>query len=180
MPDLGMHWAGVDRAFGHRLWRHRHRRCCFLAKIMLRVGDEFRPAARRAEIIGLPLILGAVLGGIRINSYAADHVLYEMRLAGLGFDRHRPQRSCLFPKITLWVGEEFRPAVGAAEIIGLPPILGAVRVRLRINRHSANRVVFDHFGLSRWRAIVVTVRRDLGHITISGLTCTPYGYILRL
>ena len=97
---------------------------------------------------------------------------------GLVFDRHRPRRFCFLAEITLWVGGEFRPAAGAAEIIGLSLIRGAVQRLLRIDSHSANRV-FDHGGLSRWRAIVVTVQRGLGHLALSTWTYTQYRYILR-
>ena len=62
-----MHRAGVDGAFGDRLRLVR-------AQIFLRIVDEFRAAAGRAEIIGVAVIVGAVLGAVRIDRHAADGV----------------------------------------------------------------------------------------------------------
>ena len=67
LPDFGMHRAGVDGAFDHRLRLAR-------AQIFLRVGDELGAAARIAEIIGVAAIVGAVLGGMRIDRHAADRI----------------------------------------------------------------------------------------------------------
>ena len=67
LADLRMHRAGVDRAFDNRLRRA-------LAEIFLRIGDEFRAAAGRAEIIGMAAMIGAMLGGVRIDRHAADGI----------------------------------------------------------------------------------------------------------
>ena len=67
LPDLGMHRAGVDGAFDHRLG-------FALAQIFLRVGDELGAAAGGAEIIGVAAVIGAMLGGLRIDRHAADRI----------------------------------------------------------------------------------------------------------
>ncbi len=67
LSDLRMHRTRVDGAFGDRLRLAR-------AQIFLRIVDEFRAAAGRAEIIGVAVIIGAVLGGVRIDRHAADGV----------------------------------------------------------------------------------------------------------
>ena len=67
LADLRMHRAGVDRAFDDRLR-------LALAEIFLRVGGEFGAAAGRAEIIGVAAMIGAVLGGVRIDRHAADRI----------------------------------------------------------------------------------------------------------
>ena len=38
------------------------------------IGDEFGAAAGRAEIIGVAAMIGAVLGGVRIDRHAADRI----------------------------------------------------------------------------------------------------------
>src|SRR5690606_23135678 len=63
-----MHRAGVDRA-GRRLLRRRR-----AAEIALRIGLESFAAARRAEVIGLSTMLGAVLRRGGIDRHAADRV----------------------------------------------------------------------------------------------------------
>jgi hypothetical protein len=62
-----MHRAGVDGAFCDRL------RLAF-AEISLRVVDEFRAAAGRAEIVGMTTVLRTVLGRVRIDRHATDGI----------------------------------------------------------------------------------------------------------
>src|SRR5207253_5842543 len=52
LPDLGMHRAGVDRAF-----RHGHGGACGLVQIAGGIGGELRSAAGRAEIEGAAMVL---------------------------------------------------------------------------------------------------------------------------
>jgi hypothetical protein len=59
-----MHGAGVNRAFRHRL-------DLALPEIFLRVGDKFGSASGRAEVIGPALVVGAMLGVVRIDRHAA-------------------------------------------------------------------------------------------------------------
>ena len=69
LPDLRVHGAGVDRAFGRRL------SCHFSGpEVADRIGDELRLAARGAEIVGLAVILGSVLSGVRIDLHAAHRI----------------------------------------------------------------------------------------------------------
>lgn len=67
MPDLRVHRARVDRAFGDGFLNA-------VAEVALRIGKEFAPAARGAEIVGAASIVGAVLCGMRIDIHAADGV----------------------------------------------------------------------------------------------------------
>ncbi len=67
LADLRMHRAGVDRAFDDRFG-------FALAQIFLRIGDELGSAAGRAEIIRVAVMLGAMLGGVRIDRHAADRI----------------------------------------------------------------------------------------------------------
>ena len=62
-----MHRAGIGRAFDDRFG-------FALAQIFRRVGDEFRFAAGRAEIIRMAVVRGLVLGGMRIDRHAADRI----------------------------------------------------------------------------------------------------------
>jgi hypothetical protein len=69
LPDLWMHRAGPDRAFGRRdrrRWR---------AEIALGIGDEFGPAARATEMIAFTAMLGLMRRGRRVDGHAADRVL---------------------------------------------------------------------------------------------------------
>ena len=74
LPHLGVHRAGVDRAGGDRFR-------LALAEIFLRIGDKFRAAAGRAEIVGTALVVVAVFCGVRIDGHAADRI---DRRSGLG------------------------------------------------------------------------------------------------
>ena len=74
LADLGMHRAGVDRA-GRRRRGGRRRGL----EILRGVAGEFRAAAGRAEIVGLPGVLGAMLGGRRIDHHAAHRILRALR-----------------------------------------------------------------------------------------------------
>ncbi len=70
LPDLRMHRACIDRA------RRNGLRFRLLGlQIFFGIGDELRPATRRAEIIGLPLIIGVMLRSVRIDAHPADRVL---------------------------------------------------------------------------------------------------------
>ena len=72
LADLGVHRAGVDRALGHRLGLGRRGR---RVEVAGGVGDELRAAAGRAEGVGMAVVLGAVLGRVRIDGHAADRIL---------------------------------------------------------------------------------------------------------
>ncbi len=78
LPYLRVHRAGVDRAFRHRgLLRLRRR------EVALRIGLEFCLAAGGAEIIRAAVVLGAVLGGVRIDRHAADGIK-RLAVGGVG------------------------------------------------------------------------------------------------
>ena len=86
-----MHRARVGRAFDHRLGRAR-------AEIFLRIGDEFGAAAWIAKIIGVAVIIGAMLGGMRVDRHAADRIddaaapgRVVMVVVGLGGHAHGGQ-----------------------------------------------------------------------------------------
>src|SRR5262249_9323510 len=67
LPDLRVHRAGIDRAFGDGLRLAQ-------VEILLRIAYEFRPAAGRAEIIGMALIIGAVRDVMRIDRHVAHGI----------------------------------------------------------------------------------------------------------
>ncbi len=123
LPDLGMHRAGVDRAFDDGFGRAR-------AQIFLRVGEEFGFAAVAAEIIRVALVIGAVLGGRRIDRHAAD------RIERAGGRRFRHARR----KIFLRIGEELGFAAVAAEIIRLALVVGVRLAGVGVDGHAADRV----------------------------------------
>ena len=70
LADLRMHRAGVDRALGNR-----RRARLPPGRGIRRLGDEALAAARRTEIVGPAGMLGAMLGGMRVDAHAADRVL---------------------------------------------------------------------------------------------------------
>ena len=83
LPDLRMHRAGVDRAFRGRLgFRIRGSEDRDSARELL---DELRPAARGAEIVRLPAMLGAVLGRTRIDAHSAHGIFHQVRSNPFGF-----------------------------------------------------------------------------------------------
>ena len=71
LADLGMHRAGVDRAFRHG---------CFRPAVFLQmsdgVGGEFCAAADRAEMKGLAVMVEAVLAGRGVHGHAADWIAH--------------------------------------------------------------------------------------------------------
>src|SRR5581483_7806291 len=67
LADLRMHRARVDGAFDGRLRRAR-------AQVFLRIADEFRAAAGRAEIIGMAAVRGAMFRRMRVDRHAADGI----------------------------------------------------------------------------------------------------------
>ena len=67
LPDLRVHRARVDGVLGDRLGL-----AC--VEIFLRAVDEFRAAASRAKIIRMTVIVGAVLGSVRIDRHAAHGI----------------------------------------------------------------------------------------------------------
>ena len=69
LPDFGMHRTSVDSACRSVLFRWR-----FRVEIFLRIGDEFRPAAGRAEMISLAPVLGVVRRLCRIDRHPAHMV----------------------------------------------------------------------------------------------------------
>jgi hypothetical protein len=74
LTHLRMHGAGVGRALGNGLGLGRGRRI----EVAYRIGEELRPAACGAEVIRVALVLGPVLGRMRIDPHAAHRVLHAM------------------------------------------------------------------------------------------------------
>ena len=75
LPDLGVHRTGVDspfRALARPSPRHRG------IEVAGRIGHELLAAPRRAEIVGLAVVLGPVLGRVRIDEHPAHRVLHPM------------------------------------------------------------------------------------------------------
>jgi hypothetical protein len=70
-----MHRAREDRA-----GRRRRRGLGLPAQVLLRIGHEFLAALRRAKIIRMPVMLGAMLRRVRIDHHAADGIFHAMLL----------------------------------------------------------------------------------------------------
>ena len=69
LPDLGMHWACVDRACRDRLDDPR-----LGLQILSRIGHELVPASGRAEVVRAPIVSVTMLGCVRVDSHAAHGV----------------------------------------------------------------------------------------------------------
>jgi hypothetical protein len=78
LADLGMHRAGVDRAF-----RHRGFRPAVLFQIGDGIGGEFGAAAGRAEMEGLALVLETMLAGRGVHSHAANRIVHGRNGVGV-------------------------------------------------------------------------------------------------
>ena len=74
LPNFGVHRASIDGALRNWLGRFR-----FVREIALRLSNELSAAAGRAEVIGLPLMFGAMRRSVRIYRHTADDILHEMR-----------------------------------------------------------------------------------------------------
>ena len=166
LPDLGMHRAGVGRAFDHRLGSF-----FFFGEIFLRISDELSAAARIAKIIGVAAIVGAMLGGVRIDRHAADRI----DCAG----SRRFWRA--FGQIFLRIGEELGAAAVAAEMIGLPLVIGVRLAGVGVDRHATDRIDDAAFG----RCVVMMTLVLVGHAhgkqlstcfgaVVSGGSCLRY------
>ncbi len=143
LPDLGVHRAGVNRAFRYGLGGSLSG-----TEILRRVGDEFRAAPGAAEIVRVPGVLCAMLGGVRIDVHSADRIFIQV--LGLWF-------GCGRLEIFLRIGGEFRAATGAAEIVRASVMLGAMLGSQRIDVHSTYGVFVQMLGLMlclRWRGVV--------------------------
>lgn len=78
LSDLGVHGTGVDRA-------REQGTSVGGALIQLRGGVRYKLCAApvRAKIIRMSLVLGSVLGDMRINIHAADRTIDQSRIADL-------------------------------------------------------------------------------------------------
>ncbi|GJE02849.1 hypothetical protein GMJLKIPL_4798 [Methylobacterium isbiliense] len=72
LANFGVHRAGIDRALGHGFGL---RSGTGRVEVARRVGRELRLAAGRAEVVGAPVVLGAMLGRVRVDRHPADRVL---------------------------------------------------------------------------------------------------------
>ena len=129
LPDLRMHRAGIDRALGGGLhWRS------LASKIALRVGSKLGLAAVGAEVIIAALVLVSIRRRRWIDGHAADWIGRSLglrvSLRGLG---HVGEIAC-------GLGGELALAGGGTETIGLAGILGAIRRRIEVHVHPADRV----------------------------------------
>ncbi len=135
LADLGMHRAGVDGAFDHRLRRAR-------AEIFFRIGHELGAAAGGAEIIGGAFVIGLVLGTRRIDAHAADRIECAGggRRVGMIVVVVRRLGVCGARQIFLGIGGELGAAAAAAEIIAGAVVVGGVLGGGGIDAHAADRI----------------------------------------
>ena len=75
-----MHRAGVDGPLGHGLGLRRRDGRIEVAR---RIRQELLAAPGRAEIVRLAVVLGPVLGRVRIDVHPAHRVLYPMLAASI-------------------------------------------------------------------------------------------------
>ncbi len=121
LADLGVHGAGKDGAglagfSGLRL------------QIAFRTGRELRPAACRAEMVGCPGVIEAMLRSRGIDFHPADRVRGRFGVDGLGREiLHR-------------VSGELCAAAATAEMVGDPLVLVPVLRGGRIDFHAADGV----------------------------------------
>ena len=104
--------------------------------------------------------------------------LPDLRMHRAGIDRalrHRLGLALFRREIFLRIGGEFRPAPGAAEIIGVAFVIVAVLGAMRIDGHAADWIAHA-FGLRMAVSVVIVMRVRHAVLPVLALH-TPRGYI---
>src|SRR4051812_26515409 len=166
-----MHRTGIGRALRHRLGLGGRDGPL---EVAFRLGQKLRPAACRAEIIGVPLVLRFVLGRVRVHPHSADRVLDSM----IGIIRSGAPAMIMAVVVVfpLRVAVVLMHAMGALVANCRTPSAArcSTRIRLVVRALGTNEFVVGHHGL-----LGMSVSYDLRLISSGWLAWATSGSLSR-